>query len=72
MSPRLCKPLIMKNEQSNKQTKTYPPLQLNKGIHKRPCWCIFDGGYVWYTLRNTTMDESLECVSASVIDEMCT
>ena len=48
--------------------KANPPLQLNKGIHKRPCWCILDGGYVWYALKNTIMDESLDYGYANMND----
>ena len=59
---------------TNEQTKPKPPLQLNKGIHKRPCWCILDGGYVWCALTNTTMkNESLDYGYANMNDdEVCT
>ena len=53
----------------NKKTNQIfqPPLQLNKGIHKRPCWCISDGRVclVCSHKHNNEVNVLSECASVS-------
>ena len=45
-----------------------PPLQLNKGTHERPCWCVKMGGMFDVLSQTQQCGESLECECANVND----